>query len=297
MVIVRLQFLHRLLLLFLFSVSLRALAQADEPTLSPILNDSVEDVVFVCNGEEMAVLAAVEFVPEDGDAGDYLLYVYGFDGLLPALRFQSLEQGIDLCHRNAQDQAGDVIRLPGAEPVTLAEDQLQSASQLAVSTASVELGTTVITFGAPTNTPGRYLAIIGGFSINPNGDTDSIRGRAGALASRGAAMQVYMVGIGPNSRLDPFMRFADAESSCDDAGRRTCADVPSIDDAGVIFNSGSSVLGDRFDAGLNFDVGSLGWREIELGSFSGNTGGDYALMIVGQLLPRSLESESGADGS
>jgi hypothetical protein len=57
------------------------------------------------------------------------------------------------------------------------------------------------------------------------------------------------------------------------------------------------VLGDRFDAGLSFDVGSLGWHEIELGSFSGNTGGDYALMIVGQLPTRSLESESGAGGS
>jgi hypothetical protein len=254
-------------------------------------------VVFVCNGEEMAVLAAVEFAPEESDAGIYPLYIYGFDGLLPAIRFQSFEQDIDLCHRNAQDQAGDVITLPGAQPVTLAADQLDTASQLSVNAASAELGRTVITFGAPTDTPGSYLAVIGGFSIDPHNETDVVRVRAGALASRGAAMQVYMVGIGPNSRLDPFMRFSAVESGCDDAGRRTCADVPPINGAGVVFNTGASLLGDRFDAGLNFGVGSLGWMEIELGSFSGNTGGDYALVIVGQLPPRSTESESGTADS
>jgi hypothetical protein len=250
-----------------------------------------EEVVFVCNGEEMALLAAVEFMPEEANAGTYPLYVYGFDGLLPAIRFQSAEQDIDVCHRDAQDQAGDVITLPGAEPVTLAADQLDTASQLSVNAANVELGSTLITFGAVTDGPGRYLAIIGGFSINPTGDTDIVRVRPGALANRDAAMQVYMVGIGPNNRLDPSMRFSATGLGCDDAGRRACTGVPAVDGAGVVFNTGALLVGDRFDAGLSFDVGSLGWQEIELGSFSGSTGGDYALLIVGQMPPRSLESE------
>jgi hypothetical protein len=86
------------------------------------------------------------------------------------------------------------------------------------------------------------------------------------------------------------MRFADTEISCDDAGRRACAEVPSFNGAGVVFNLGGQIVGDRFDAGLNFALGNTDWQEIELGSFSGDTGGDYALVLVGELPPRTLES-------
>jgi hypothetical protein len=98
-----------------------------------------------------------------------------------------------------------------------------------------------------------------------------------------------MVGVGANSRLDPFMRFADSRNGCDDAGRRACADVPPVTGAGVVFGAGGSVTGDRFDAGLSFEPGTLGWREIALGSFSGSTSGDYALLITGELPPRLLD--------
>jgi hypothetical protein len=108
-------------------------------------------------------------------------------------------------------------------------------------------------------------------------------------------MQVYMVGVGANNRLDPLMRFADGSTTCDDAGRRACADVPAINGAGVVFNLGGSVVGDRFDAGLNFEAGSLGWKEINLGSFSGDTGGEYALDCWGTAAT-TLDEEN-SDGS
>ncbi|HLU11712.1 MAG TPA: hypothetical protein VK003_18705, partial [Oceanobacillus sp.] len=102
---------------------------------------------------------------------------------------------------------------------------------------------------------------------------------------------LYMIGVGTNSRLDPFMRFAAADQTCDDAGRRACADVPSFNGAGVVFNLGGQVVGDRFDAGLNFELGNTDWQDVELSSFSGDTGGEYALVFVGELPPRSLDSD------
>jgi hypothetical protein len=152
-----------------------------------------------------------------------------------------------------------------------------------------DLGVITVTFGAVDNLPGHYLAIVGGFSITPSDEIDSVRLHPGALTNRETAMQVYMVGVGSNSRLDPLMRLADGSVTCDDAGRRACANVPSINGAGVVFNLGGNVTGDRFDAGLNFPVGSLGWQNIELGSFSGDTGGEYALVFVGELPPRTLD--------
>ena len=85
------------------------------------------------------------------------------------------------------------------------------------------------------------------------------------------------------------MRFTDDGRACDDAGRRGCDDVPPSSGAGVAFGAGGSITGDRFDAGLKFDVGSRGWHDVALSSFSGSTGGDYALMIVGELPPRDFE--------
>jgi hypothetical protein len=247
------------------------------------------DVIFLCNGDEMAALASVAFTREDSDAAMYPLYVYGFDGLLPAIRVQFSEQNIDVCHRDAHQQAGDVITLPGADPVTLEADQLDTASQLNANAGETPLGTITISFGAEAGTSGRFLAIIGGFGIAPNNDTDTLQARAGGLANRSIPMQLYMVGTGANNRLDPFMRFPTSGMECDDAGRRTCADVPSFNGAGVVFNTGEQVVGDRFDAGLNFEVGNPAWQEVELGSFSGNTGGEYALVLVGELPPRTAD--------
>lgn len=256
--------------------------------INPQSNTNDESVVYICNGDEMAVLASFQFVDDESTTGLYPLYVYGFDGLLPALRFQSSEQVIDVCHRDAQDQAGDVLMLPETEPFTLAVDQLDTASQLTVNTNNLNMGTTTVTFVASSDTSGRYMGIIGGFTISPNDDTDSIRIRVGGLASRDTSLQIYMVGVGANSRLDPFMRFVGDEAGCDDAGRRGCDGLPSFNGSGVIFNTGARLIGDRFDAGLSLPVDSTGWHEIELGSFSGNTGGDYVLFVVGELPPRTI---------
>lgn len=253
--------------------------------------NTANEVTFMCNGVEMAVLVSVRFIPDENDMGSYPLYIYGFEGLLPAIRFQSSEQNLDVCHRDAHNQAGDVLMLPGAEPVTLEADQLDRASQLLVNAAGAELGAITITFGAENNLPGRFLAIIGGFNISPTNEVDSVRVHAGGLAIRQTPMQLYMIGVGTNSRLDPFMRFAATDQTCDDAGRRACADVPSFNGAGVVFNQGGQVVGDRFDAGLNFELGNTDWQDVELSSFSGDTGGEYALVFVGELPPRSLDSD------
>jgi hypothetical protein len=271
--------------LFILCLVSPVLAQDDAPALQP---GSTGEVVFLCNGEELAVLAELQFVHQETGADVFPLYIYGLDGLLPAIRVQAPDQDIDVCHRDAQNRAGDTITLPGAEPVTLQPDQLEMASQLTINSPDTDLGTVTITFGAEQDAPGRYLAVVGGFSIDPNDNVDLLRLHPGALPVRETTMQVYMVGVGANNRLDPSMRFADGSADCDDAGRRACSDVPSVSGVGVVFSEGGAVTGDRFDAGLSFEVGDPLWRDIAFSSFSGRTGGDYALLITGELPPRSF---------
>jgi len=111
--------------------------------------------------------------------------------------------------------------------------------------------------------------------------------RVGPRAALYGPLDVYAVAVGDNNRLDPVLRLigptGDVIASCDDAGRRGCADVLPIADAGVILNQGTRLVGDRFDAGLRLPPG---WVTLEVASFGGNTRGSYALIFVGGIAPR-----------
>jgi len=105
--------------------------------------------------------------------------------------------------------------------------------------------------------------------------------RLGALPAESTSLLVYMVG--GDNRLDPTVLFEDGH--CDDAGRRVCADVPAINGAGVTL-SDSSVIGDRFDAGMV--ISDTLPHTLTLTSFSNRTNGSYAIMLVGEVPPRDF---------
>jgi hypothetical protein len=91
-----------------------------------------------------------------------------------------------------------------------------------------------------------------------------------------------------DSRLDPFVRLDTPEGiECDDAGRRGCDEVPSITGAGVAINDGVTITGDRFDAGLRLAPGHPDPLTLELSSRKSGTYGEYALLVIGELPPRS----------
>jgi hypothetical protein len=122
--------------------------------------------------------------------------------------------------------------------------------------------------------------VIGGFRIEPGDDLDTVAVElAPAVADAGGSVLLYAIGV--NNRLDPTLYWQ--EHRCDDAGRRGCTDVPSINGGGIRLNNGVSIEGDRFDAGAL--INTPGEVEYHVISFGGTTRGEYALVLYGQGKP------------
>lgn len=244
------------------------------------------DVTFTCRDSELAALAAVRFVHTSGATNvEYPIRIYGLDGLSPTIRVQTDFGDSDICFSEGNNLTGDRVILPGEAPAEITGGD--SAAQLTITTGPTEeLGMVTITFGAPPASPGRFLAVIEGFTIEPGGQIDEVALRHGPLAARSGDLWVYMVATGPNNRLDPVMWFSEG-AYCDDAGRRGCEDAPALTGAGVVAADGTSLLGSRFDAGLRIPAGDREWRTLSLASFSGSTHGDYALILIGSLPARA----------
>jgi hypothetical protein len=242
-------------------------------------------VTFPCNGRDVAALSGIQFRQDDGDEGSYPVFIYGADGLQPVMRFQVPDQAVNVCIEHADDADGDQYTFPDGEAFTVSPDLPESASLLTIN-AENDLGQIIITFGAADETRGRYIALIGGFHLEPGDEGDSVQVRLAPLPAQTSGLTVYMIGVGENSRLDPFLILGDATgntlSTCDDAGARGCGNVLPVNGAGITLNNGTPYLGDRFDAGVYIPPGNTDWHTITPASFGGNTTGDYALLIVGE---------------
>ncbi len=245
-----------------------------------------QQVVFPCEDFEATTVATLEFAEDLEQATSYRITVYGLDGLEPVIRVNIETQDFELCNVNADRTVGDTFTLPGEETRTVEEDQLAAVSQLILDGAD-EMGIVELTLGSARGLPGRYMAVIEGFNIANSFDADTITARVGPLAAQSTSMLVYMVAA-ENSRLDPQMELLETGLVCDDAGRRGCEDVPSFNGAGATIHEGegTTILGDRFDAGLRLAPGNPDPLGIEMRSFNGNTVGDYVIVVIGELPPR-----------
>lgn len=258
-------------------------------------------VTFRCNEDEVDTLFTVSYAQGEvqqslSTAVEYPINVYGIDGLLPVIRIdtgspngqpvQGITQTNGVCIFITDAAVGNTATLPGGTTTTVTEATLPSVAQLTLA-GEVNYGIITMTAGAREGSGGRYLAIIGGLSLDPADETDVFRVRVGPRAALSAALEVYVIGVGENSRLDPVLRTlsdtGEVVQQCDDAGRRACAGVPAVTGAGITLAGGPALLGDRFDAGLRLPPG---WVTLEVASFGGNTRGDYALLFVGSLDPR-----------
>jgi len=238
------------------------------------------------------------FIPDDTPPGQvteaYRFTVFGLDGFQPLLRIEAPltvpDNYLD-CSDDAQALAGSTYTLPDGSIGMVTEETLDSAAQLSIvnSGPSEPFGPLDITIGSKDGTPGRYMAVIQGLSINFADQMDLMTLRQGPLAV-GTDLQVYMIGD-TLSRLDPFMeqwrdlQTGEVLSSCDDANRRGCEGVLSFVDAGMMIypDEPVQVMGDRFDAGLRLRPLSTDPIFLNLMSRDNITHGDYALVIIGEL--------------
>lgn len=261
------------------------LARVGEARITPY-----EQVEFRCADFEVTTAASLRF-RQPGRAQQIL--VYGLDGFQPVIRLlNERAEAANVCTRDGSG-TGDVIALPGTTRMTIDGETAQVAKATLEPAADARPDRITLTIGSVDGTPGRYLAVVTGFSLDDGDDVDSIEARLGPLAAQGSSLLVYMIDAEHNGRLDPFLRFGTDpnEGGCDDAGRRGCETIPEVIDVGVTTVDGLRLLGDRFDAGLRIPEGELDSVGMVLSSFDNNTRGPYALLLIGELPPRPTATE------
>jgi len=251
----------------------------DNANPPPTRDPAYQDVTFPCGSFDATATVSIRFGREENDNGAYSLRVYGIDGFQPVIRVQSGDS--DQCITDPADALGDVVTLPGERPLTIAQADLSHTAQYVLTSQNTpDPASIVITIGSANDQAGRYLAVLGGFNIEPSTDTDTMEVRLAPRPAQGNdPLEFYMVGV--NNRLDPSV--LTETGRCDDAGRRGCTELPSFDKSGVIFNNGVQVIGDRFDAGAL--IGDAQPHQLQLISFSGTTHGEYAVFLIGTLPP------------
>jgi hypothetical protein len=81
------------------------------------------------------------------------------------------------------------------------------------------------------------------------------------------------------------MKWSGGNTECDDAGHGDCKIVPTFNKAGVTMHDDTvtTITGDRSDAGLLLAPGTTDIMTLEMSSRAGDTYGDYALFLLGQL--------------
>jgi hypothetical protein len=231
-----------------------------------------QDVTFRCNDDEVTTATTLKFQEDTTKDLNYRITVYGIDGFLPVIRVQTQSpNSYEICNTDAQHTVGDTFTLPGETARTIAQENLDSASQFLVGGAE-NTGVLTLTIGSKDGKPGRYMAIIEGFNIDPATDTDTVEVRVGPLAAKTTAIQFYMVAA-ENSRVDPYLTRGDGEDTCDDAGRKGCEAVPTFSGAGATLHEGdgTTIMGDRSDAGLLINPGNPDPVLVQLGSREGKT--------------------------
>ncbi len=245
-----------------------------EPTALP-------DVSFQCGSAEATSAISLRFpVGDSSDAGiAQQIIVVGSDGFDPAVRIESDAAGAQpTCAASAPGGAGDTLVFPG-EAASYSGDRLKIARMTLAPSASP--GTAHVLIGSAGGATGRYLAILTGFSLEPANRQFPFEARLGPRAAPGAEALVYMLAA-DGSRVDPTVTNDDQSFRCDDAGKRDCASVPPLLNAGIV--SGDLQLrGHRFDAGLRILRGSTQPQAVLMSSFQARTGGLFNVMVVGAL--------------
>lgn len=248
-----------------------------------------QDVTFRCDDYDVTTASTFLFQEDPVTDMTHRITVYGLDGFQPVIRLNvDLPNKYELCNADAQQTIGDTFTLPGEPARTIAQADLDggTVSQL-ILTHAENAGVVTITIGSRDGSPGRYMAVFEGFAIEPSDDIDAFEVRVGPLAAKTTSIQMYMVAA-QNSRLDPFMIRTDTEETCDDAGRKGCESIPTFTGAGATLNegTGTTLAGDRSDAGLLINPGNPDPVPVQLGSREGKTHGTYDLVFIGELPPR-----------
>lgn len=221
---------------------------------------------------------------DNGDIERYELLVMGIDGFMPIIRARADIQEAPL---DCTNDSGDIteIRLDMPDVSAVIADSAHIARLTLINTDSETiLGRVTFTIGSLNNTRGRYVAVLSGLRISPREDLDEVLIQLAPLAKM-SPVTVFMIAE-KSTRLDSLLTYwadENTESVCDDAGRGTCSEAPALTTSQLLVNGETFIQGGRFDSALTLDPQTTEALAVLLSSRQGETSGDYAIVIVGEL--------------
>ncbi len=243
--------------------------------------DPYREVIFTCFGDDVANVLTLEFIEDAAQADTFRATLYGYDGFDPILRTTLAQPMAQPC-APPEDYPGETVTLPDGDIID------DAAVVRANYVGGADIGPIRLNVGSRERAAGRYVLVIEGFTIGRNGDRDVIAFGSGPLA-REVPPTIYML-ADKTTRLDPFIELVNPGSAvvvtCDDAGVRDCASVAPADALTIDFGeNGETLIGGRFDAGMQIVGGTPEQQLLEFSGFDGRTYGGYTLVIVGELPP------------
>ncbi len=246
---------------------------APQPTALP-------DVTFQCGSAEATSAISLRF-PTNTQADAKLIQqiiVVGVDGFDPAVRVESDQADVQpICAASTPGVDGDQVNFPGEARLYVSDMKFARATLA----PSASPQTARILIGSAGGATGRYLAILTNFSLEPASRQFPFEVRLGPRAAPGADALVYMLAA-DGSRVDPTVTNGDETVRCDDAGKRDCAGLRPVMNAGIV-SADLRLTGHRFDAGLLIARGSTQPQVAVMTSFQARTGGLFNVMVVGEL--------------
>jgi len=267
-----------------------------QPTPAP---NPYRTVLLTCDGEDTPNVLTFALDEDSDQTQAIVISAYGLDGFLPALHTQAILEIAPFFDENCYSYTfgegeafgdGDRLQLPGEEPIII-ENQASRVSLI----GDRQAGQITFNLGAVEGAGGRYVIVIEGLRIGEGGDRDLLEIGLGPLAREGS-VRVYAVSD-KISRLDTQVERLDATGNtlelCDDAGRRACAEVPSIDGFELVNTQfEQQVIGGMFDGGLLLAPGSPDALRVAFGGFDGRTYGGYSIVIIGAYGGRGIANDS-----
>ena len=187
----------------------------------------------------------------------------------------SVASGIVTCTDNTAGLDGALIAVPSGRG-----DGNAFAAQSVI--AVQEDGTFDILAGGRPAQTGKFALLLENMSIIPEADRDTMRIQMPPAASS-EVMGVYM--IGSEGALNPSLAMfvtgeAEPLATCDNAGTRTCQNMPNLQQSGAQLPDETIYIGDDFDAGI---MGNFPTQDILLElSASNDVGtGEYGVDYYG----------------
>ncbi|MBI5931605.1 MAG: PPC domain-containing protein [Chloroflexi bacterium] len=269
------------------------------PPKGPSTSEDQVVINITCDtGEQIVGGVQLSFI--DVNPGfSYTVTAVGLDGFDPVVAVET-QPGVGTCNDDANGAVGSQIAVPDVGSITAGRGTAQVRF-----TSPARGNPTNISVGSANGETGQYVLVIEGLAISPASELDGFALRVPDSVAEDN-LSVYM--ISEYADLDPYLELYQGDGltqaydtdgnfyedsldynnlefilSCDDAGVNDCSNTPAFPGGGVDIANGSTYIAGDYDAGLLVTPNSSLPMLFVFGSYSGQTAGQYAIMVLGTV--------------